>query len=92
MWYQTYVFAKQYRRSIAYYLMSFLSKSYQKFLDKDVDTPGRVKDVVDGFNGVKKQYLATCLKMRHTHEVEKINNKRMHVDAIAEKEEASFSK
>ena len=40
MWDQTDGCAKQYRCSIAYYLMSYLSKSYQIVLDRAVDTPG----------------------------------------------------
>ena len=54
----------QYRCSIAYYLMSYLSKSYQIVLERAVDTPGHGKYVVDGFNAVQKQYLAPCLRMR----------------------------
>ena len=54
MWYQTYVCAKQYRCSIAYYMMSFLSKSYQIVRNGAVDTPGYGKDVVDGFNNLQK--------------------------------------
>ena len=48
--------------------MSFLSKSYQIVLGGAVDTPGHVKDLVDGFNSVQKQYLATCLIMHSTPE------------------------
>ena len=62
--------------------MYFLSKSYQKFLDRVFDTPGYGKDVADGFNYVQKQYLATCLRMRSTPEVDKIDSKRMHVDSM----------
>ena len=68
MWDQTYGCAKQYRCYIAYYLMSYLSTSYQIVLDRAVDTPGHGKDVVDGFNAFKKRYLATCLRMRSTPE------------------------
>ena len=42
-WDQTHGCAKQYRCSIAYYLMSYLSKSYQIVLDRAVDTPGHQK-------------------------------------------------
>ena len=45
MWDQTDGCAKQYRRSIAYYLMSYLSKSYQIILGRSVDTPDHGKDV-----------------------------------------------
>ena len=48
--------------------MSYLSTSYQIFLDRAVDTLGHGKDVVDGFNAVQKQYLATSLRMRNTPE------------------------
>ena len=66
MWDQTDGCAKQYRCSIAYYLMSYLSKPYQIVLDGAVDTPGHGKYVVDGFNAVQKQYSATCLIMCST--------------------------
>ena len=91
MWDQTDGCAKQYRCSIAYYLMSCLSTSYQIVLDRAVDTPGHGKDVVDGFNAVQKRYLATCLRMHSTPEKDKIESKRMHVEAMAEKGEVSFS-
>ena len=92
MWYQTYGCAKQYRCSIAYYLMSYLSTSYQIFLDRAIDTPGYGKDVVDGFNAVQKRYLATCLRMRSTPLNHKIDSKPMCVEAMTEKGEVSFSK
>ena len=84
--------AKQYRCSIAYYMMSYLSKSYQIFLDRAVYTPGNGKDVVGGFNAVQKRYLATCLRMRITPEKDKIENKRMRVEAMKEKGEVIFAK
>ena len=52
MWDQKYGCAKQCRCSIAYYLMSFLSKSYEIVLDIFVYTPGHVKYVVYIFNAV----------------------------------------
>ena len=54
MWDQTDGCKKQYRRSIAYYMMSFLSKSYQIVLDRAVDTPGHGKDVMESFNDFHK--------------------------------------
>ena len=72
--------------------MSFLSKLYQIVLDRSVDTPGRGKDVVDGFNAVQKRYLATCLIMRSTPEVDKIDSTRMRVDSMTENGELSFVK
>ena len=92
MWDQTDGCAKQYRCSIAYYLMYFLSKSYQIFLDRAFDTPGHGKDVVDGFNAVHKRYLSTCLRMSSTPEVDKIDSKCMRVDAMNDKGEVRFSK
>ena len=68
---------KQYRCSIAYYLMSYLSASYQIVLDRAVDTPGYGKYVVGGFNAVQKRYLATCLIMHTTPEKYKIDSKCM---------------
>ena len=84
-WYKTYGCTKEYMCYIAYYLMYFLSKSYQIFLDGSVDKPGHGKDVVDGFNNFQKQYLATCFRMRSTSEVENIDSKNMRVDAMTEK-------
>ena len=55
MWDQTYGCANQYKCSIYYCLMSFLSKSYKIVLDRDVDTPGHGKDAVGGFNAVRKR-------------------------------------
>ena len=91
MWDQKDGCAKQYRCSIAYYLMSYLSKSYQIVLDRAVDTPGHGKYVVDGSNAVQKRYLATCLRMRSTPEVDKIDSKRMRFDAMTNKIEVSFA-
>ena len=54
MWDQIYGYAKKYMCSIAYYLMSFISKSYQIVLGRAVDTPGHGKYVFDGFNDVQK--------------------------------------
>ena len=91
VWYQTDGCAKQYRCSIAYYLMSYLSTSSQIVLDKAVDTPGHGKYVVYGFNAVQKQYLATFLRMRSTPEKYKIDSKHMRVEAMTEKGEVSFA-
>ena len=71
--------------------MSYLSKSYQFFPDRAVDTPGHGKYVVDGFNAVQKQYLDNCLRIRSTPERENIYSKRMHVEAMTDKGEVSFS-
>ena len=65
--------------------MHFLSKSYQTVLDGAVDTPGHGKYVVDVFNAVQKQDLDNCVRMRRTTEVDKIDSKRMCVDAITKK-------
>ena len=69
---------------IAYYLMSYLSTSYQIVLDRAVDTPGHGKDVVDGFNFVQKRYLATFLRMHSTPEKDKIYSKRVRVESMTE--------
>ena len=73
MWDQTGGCAKQYMCSIAYYLMSYLSKSYQIVLDGAVDTPGHEKDVVNGFNVVQKGLLATCLRMSSMPEIDNMS-------------------
>ena len=54
MWDQTDGCAKKYRCSIAYYLMSYLSTSYQIILHRAVDTPGHGKYIVHGFKAVQK--------------------------------------
>ena len=82
MWDQTDVCTNQYSCSIAYYLMSFLPKSYKIVLDISIDTPDHEKYVVDGFNAVQKLYLATCLRMRSTPEKDKIDSKCMRVEAM----------
>ena len=91
MWDQTYGCANQYRCYIAYYMMYFLSKPYQKFLDRAVDTPGHGEDVVHGFNDFQKQYLATCLRMSRTPEVDNIDSECMRVDAMTDKGEVRFA-
>ena len=72
-------------------MMYFLSKSYQIVLDISVDTPGYGKDVVDGFNAVNKQYLSTCLRMRSTPKVDKIDSKHIRVDSMTNKGEVRFA-
>ena len=72
--------------------MYFLSTSYQIFLDREIDTPGHGKYVVDGFNAVQKRYLATCLRMRIMPELDKIESKLMRVDAMNKKGELSSAK
>ena len=91
MWNQIDGCAKQYRCYIAYYLMSFLSKSYQIVIDRAVDTPGHGKDVVDGFNSVQNRYLATCLRICSTLEVDNIDSKHMSIDAMTKKGELRFA-
>ena len=85
MWDQTYGCAKQYRCSIGYYLMSFLSKSHQTVLNIADDTPCLGKDVVHGFNAIQKRYIANCLRISSTPEVDNIDSKRMRVYTITDK-------
>ena len=87
MWDQTDGYAKKCRYSIAYYMMSYLLESYQIVIDRAVVTPGDGKDLVHGFNTVQKKYLATCLRMRNTPEVDNIDEKCMRVDAMTNKGE-----
>ena len=86
MWYQKDGCATQYRCYISYYLMSFLSKSHQIVLDRAIDTLGHGKYVVDDFKNVQKRYSATCLRMRSMSGKDKIDSKRMRVDAMNEME------
>ena len=90
MWDQTDGCAKQYRCSIDYYMISFLSKSYQTVLDGSVDTQGHGKDVVNGFNAFQTQYLANFLRMHSTPEVYNIDSKPMPVDAMTKKGKVRF--
>ena len=46
---------------------------------------------MDGFNDVYKLYLATCLRMCSTPEVENIDSKHMRVDAMTDKGEVRFA-
>ena len=92
MWDKTDGCATQYRCSIAYNLMSFLSKSYQIVVDRAVDTTGNGKYVVDGFNAVQKWYLSIFLIILSTSEVNNIDSKRMRVYAMTDKGEVSFAK
>ena len=48
------------------------------------------RTVVDVFNAAQKRYLATCLRMRSTPEVDKIDIKFMCVEAMKYKGEVSF--
>ena len=91
MWYQIYGCENQYRCSIAYYLISFLSKSYQIVLDRAVDTTGHGQDIVGGFNSVQKRYLTTYFRIFNTPEVDKIDIKRMCVDSMNKKVEVIFA-
>ena len=70
--------------SIAYYMMSILSKWYQIVLDRAVDKPVHEKYVVDGFNTTQKQYLYTCLRMRSTPEKQNFESKCMRVDTMTD--------
>ena len=92
MWDQIDGYSKQYRCYIAFYLMYFLSESYQIVLDRAFDTLVHGNYVLDGFNSVQKQYLDTCLIMSSTPEVDKIDSKRMCVDSMNKKGEVSFAK
>ena len=46
---------------------------------------------MDGFNAAQQRYLSTCFRMRSTPEKDKIDSKRMHVEAMTEKGEVSFA-
>ena len=71
--------------------MSLILKPYKIVLGISVDTSVHGKDVVDGFNAVQKRYLATCLRIRSMPEVDKIDIKRIHVNAMTNKGEVSFA-
>ena len=92
MWYQTDGCKNQYKCSMAYYLIYFLSKSYQIVLDRAVDTRGHGRDIEDGFNDVWKQYVANCLRICSPHEIENIESDRMRVDDMTEKGEVILVK
>ena len=62
----------------------------QIILDRAVDTPGHGKDVVDGFNAVQKRYLATCLRMCSTPEVDKVDSNCICIDDMTKMGEVRF--
>ena len=72
--------------------MSFLSESYQIVIYRAVDTPVHVIYVMDGFNAVQKLYLATCLRMCNTREVDMIDSKHMLADIMTDKGEERLPK
>ena len=73
-------------------ILCLLYKNHIKFfLDRAVDKPGHGKYIVGGFNDVLKRNLATCFRMRSMLEVDKIDSKRMRVDAMNKNGEESFS-
>ena len=82
--------AKKYRRFIVYYMMYFLSKSYEIVLDRAVDTLGHGKYVVDGFNAAHKLFLATCLRMLSTPEVDKVDSNCIRIDDMTKMGEVRF--
>ena len=47
---------------------------------------------MDVFNAVQKQYLANCLRIHSTPELDKLDSKRMRVDAMTKKGEVSCAK
>ena len=69
----------------------FSIKIISNFFDRAVNTPGHGKYVVDGFNADQKRYLATCLIMFSTPEVDNIYSKCMRVDAMTKKREVRFA-
>ena len=46
---------------------------------------------MDGFNAFQKRYLATCLRMCSTPELDTIYSEHMRVDAMNGKGEVSFA-
>ena len=93
MWDQTDGCGKQYRCSVAYYLLSVLSVKFQIIIDRAVDTPGHGKDVVDGFNAVQKRFLTTCLRKTSMPEVHNTvtDSDRMQINSMTEHGEVSFA-
>ena len=48
---------KQYRCDLDIYLIPLLSSSYGIIIDRAINTPDHVKNVVDGLNTTEKSYL-----------------------------------
>ena len=46
---------------------------------------------MDGFIASQKRYLATCLRISRTPEVDKLDSKRMRVDAMTDNGKVSFA-
>ena len=69
----------------------FFIKILYIFFNISVDKPGHGKDVLDGFNAIQKQYLATCLRIHSTSLKFFFDSNRIRVDAKTKKGEVSFS-
>ena len=48
---------KKYRCDLAIYLINALSTSYGIIMDRAINSPGHVNNVVDGINAMDKRYL-----------------------------------
>ena len=55
--------AKQYMFALAVYLMTVLSYSYGTIMDREINSPGHGKNVVDGLNATGKRYLKEQMEL-----------------------------
>ena len=49
--------AKQYMCALSIYLMTVLSSSYGVIMDRAINSPNHVNNIVDGINAMEKLYL-----------------------------------
>ena len=57
LWEDTDSCAKKYRHDLAIYLMAVLSSSYGIIMDREINTPGHGRNVVDILNATEKLFL-----------------------------------
>ena len=55
--------SKQYRCSLAIYLMTVLSYLYGIIIDREINTPGHGKNVVDEINTTEKHFLKEKMEL-----------------------------
>jgi len=60
----------QYRKSVAWYLLTVLATTYQVAIDRGVGAPGHGKDLVDGLNALDKAFLRAKMCMIGTPEAD----------------------
>ena len=63
VWEDTDGCANQYMRALDKYLMTVLSSSYDIIMDRAINAPGYVNNVVDGINATEKRHLKEKMEL-----------------------------